>query len=122
MFPDLPTSPIDFKTAILSESINSLKMNTFFDNYDSERFGFDGVDRSKSFNTGERVYWLSWFFDNYENLFSAFNLLKNERSKRLFLNLLAFRIAGHHSVRITTCFDENSPSFENYQSIEKIYD
>ena len=119
MFPDLPTSPIDFKTAILSESINSLKMNTFFDNYDSERFGFDGVDRSKSFITGERVYWLSWFFDNYENLFSAFNLLKNERSKRLFLNLLAFRIAGHHSVRITTCFDENSPSFENYQSIEK---
>lgn len=94
-------------------------MNTFFDNYDARRFSFDGIDRSKIFNTGERVYWLSWFIDNYESLFSAFSLFKTERSKRLFLNLITFRIAGHHSVRIATCFDENSPSFENYQSIEK---
>jgi FkbM family methyltransferase len=119
MFPVLPTTPTEFKRGILSESINSLKLNTFFDNYDAERFSFDDVDRSKSFNTEKRVYWLSWFFDNYESLYSAFSLFKTERSKRLFLNLLAFRIAGHHSVRISTCFDENSPSFKNYQSIEK---
>jgi len=119
MFPELPTSPAEFKVVILSESIISLKMNTFLDNFDSDRFNYDGVDRSKSFNTGQRVYWLDWFFNNYENLFSAFILLKNERSKRLFLNLLAFRIAGHHSVRIATRFDENSSSFKDYQSSEK---
>jgi len=119
MFPVLPTSSTDFKAAILLESITSLKMNNFFDNYDAWRFNFDGVDRSMEFNTGERVYWLYWFFDNYENLFSAFSLLKNERSKRLFLNLIAFRIAGHHSVRIATCFDVNGPSLENYLLNEK---
>jgi len=122
MFPTLPKSPTELKNIVLSESVNSLKMNTFFDNFDSERFNYDGADRSKTFNTGERVYWLSWFFENYEKLFEAFNLLNGERSKKLFLNLLAFRIGGHHSVRVETPFDENDASFEIYKSTEKYTD
>lgn len=119
MFPTLPTSPIELKNTVLSESINSLKMNTFLDNFDAGRFNYDGVDRSRTFNTGERVYWLSWFFENYEQLFEVFNLLKGERSRRLLLNLIAFRIGGHHSVRIETSFDENDAAFVNYKSLEK---
>ena len=115
----LPASFLEFKYSVLSDSLNGLKLNTFFDNFDAERFNYDGSDRSKSFDTAERVYYLCWFIDNCEELYAAFSLFKAERSKRLFLNLLAFRIAGHHSVRIMTCFDENSPSFENYQEIEK---
>jgi FkbM family methyltransferase len=114
-----PASFLEFKYSVLSDSLNGLKLNTFFDNFDAERFNYDGSDRSKSFDTAERVYYLCWFIDNCEELYSAFSLFKAERSKRLFLNLLAFRIAGHHSVRIETLFDENSVSFESYKAIEK---
>jgi FkbM family methyltransferase len=119
MFPAFPTSPMELKSTVLSVSINCLKMNTYFDNFDKDRFNYDGVDRSKVFNAGERVFWLSWFFDNYEELFSAFSLFTTDRSRRLFLNLLAFRLAGHHSVRIETNFDENGASFEEYKALEK---
>jgi len=121
-FPRLPTSPQELKNIILSEVINGLKFNTFFDNFDAERFNFDSVDRSKIFDTADRVFQLDWFFDNYEYLYAAFTLFEAERSRRLFLNLLAFRIAGHHSIRIETIFDENCASFEAYKAIETYTD
>jgi FkbM family methyltransferase len=119
VFPILPTSPTELRDLVLSSSIQCLKFNTFLDNFDTERFNFDGVDRSKIFNSGDRVYWISWLFENYKELFWAFSHLASERSRDLFLNLIAYRIAGHHSVRIETCFDEKSPSFELYNSIEE---
>ena len=122
MFHMLPKDPTEFKNIVLSVSINSLKMNTFLDNFDTERFNYDGVDRSRTFETGARVHWFSWFFENHENLFKVYNLLKSDRSQRLFLNLLAFRICGHHSVRIETPFNETDTSFQHYQSIERYTD
>jgi len=118
MFSILPKSYLDFKAAVLSESINGLKMNTFFDNFDNERFNYDGIDRSRIFNVSERIFWLSWFYENSEKLFEAFSLLKTERSRRLFLNLLAYRIGGHHSIRINTRFDKESISFETFKASE----
>ena len=114
MFSTIPASSDELKTVVLSESIKAIKMNTFLDNFDAERFNYDGVDRSKFFNTSERIFWLSWFHDNFEKIFAAFILFKSEKSKKLFLNLLAFRIAGHHSVRIDTGFDESAPAFQAY--------
>jgi FkbM family methyltransferase len=118
MFSMLPDSALKLKDSILSESINCLKINTFFDNFDAERFNFDGADRSKTFNTQERVYWLSWFYENYERLFEAFDILRGDRSRRLFLNIIAYRIAGHHSVKINTRFDETSDEFAAYSKCE----
>jgi FkbM family methyltransferase len=119
MFENLPISMPELKRVVLSESINSLKMNTFFDNFDAERFNVEGVDNSKFFNTSASINWITWFFENTQNIFNAFSLLKSDSSKRLFLNLIAFRIAGHHSVKIETQFNENSGAFEEYKKIEK---
>ena len=46
MFNALPTSGEDFYVSILSASIQALKMNTYFDNFDKQRYNSDGVDRS----------------------------------------------------------------------------
>lgn len=118
MFKTLPKNCVEFRDSILSECIYALKMNTFYDNFDVERFNYDGIDRSKVFNARERAFWLTWFYDNFESLYTAFALFKHDRSKQLFLTLVAFRIAGHHSVRIQTRFNENDSDFLAYQLIE----
>jgi FkbM family methyltransferase len=111
MFEKLPTSPTELKNSVLSEAIVGLKLNTFKDNFDRERFNFDGKDRSDIFNVGDRIFWFSWFFENYNEIFSVMNSLVSERSKRLLLNIIAFRLAGHHSIKIATGFSEDTTEF-----------
>lgn len=119
MISSFPSSSIKIKDAILFESIEGLKNNTFLDNFDARRFNFDGVDRSEKFGVEQRLFWFSWLYENYEKLFQTFELLKSDRSKRLFINLLAYRLGGHLSIRIDTPFNEKSAAFEQYQAIEK---
>jgi FkbM family methyltransferase len=104
MFAELPGSAKAFYNSIMVESLNALKLNTFFDNFDAARFNFDGVDRSKLFNSSDHAFYFEWFIRNVENLFAAYSLLANERSKRLYLHLVAFRLAGHFCVRLPVGF------------------
>jgi FkbM family methyltransferase len=115
---ELPRSSSDFKKAILSQSIFSLQTNRFRDNFDIERFNYDGIDRSGLLNTSQRAFWFDWFFGNYQSLYSAFCLFNTDRSRRLYLNLLTFRLAGHQSVRIETRFDEKGSEYQEYKSTE----
>lgn len=57
MFNALPTSGEDFYVSILSASIQALKMNTYFDNFDKQRYNSDGVDRSGVFEVGQRTFY-----------------------------------------------------------------
>lgn len=114
MFEQLPNTPDDMKNSVVGEVVSSLKLKTFGDNFDKERFNYDGIDRSNIFDISERVFWFSWFYDNYLKLYDALIILNNERSKRLFLNIIAYRMAGHHSVKINTLFNENGPQYEAF--------
>lgn len=118
MFETLPTSPAEFRAAVLFESIKALKVNLYKDNYDAARFNLDGVDKSRLFSVDERVYWFCWFQDNFEGLFRGFQLLKTDRSKTRFLSLLAFRLAGHHSMRVDTSFDRSPEAIAAYLARE----
>src|SRR6266481_8983141 len=75
MFAELPGSAKAFYNSIMVESLNALKLNTFFDNFDAARFNLDGVDRSKLFNSSDHAFYFEWFFRNMENLFAAYSLL-----------------------------------------------
>ncbi len=119
MFSVLPKSSKELKSIVLSESIKGWMTNNYSDNFDVERFNYDGVDRSGHRNIRAHASSIIWFYKNCDSLYSAFSLLKTDRSKRLFLNLLTFRIAGHRSIRIQTQFDENNASFEAYKEAEK---
>ena len=85
LIPKLPTSADELRKAILSISINSLKMNTYFDNFDSEVFNSDGVDRSKIFNTEERVFYFDCVYMHFQRMYQAYALLGNDESKKLFI-------------------------------------
>jgi FkbM family methyltransferase len=119
MFSELPTSSQAFYNLILVQSIGALKLNTFFDNFDAARFNFDGADRSKDFKADERAFFFDWFVKNYESLFSAYALLNNDASRRLYLYLIAYRLAGHFSVKLPVDFAGKDKEFEEYRVIEK---
>jgi len=119
MFEELPDSSQSFYNSMLIHSIAALKLNTYLDNFDATRFNFDGQDHSKEFNAGERAFYFDWFVKNHESLHAAYLLLANDASKRLYLHLIAFRLAGHFSVKLPLDFAANFKEFEEYKAAEK---
>jgi FkbM family methyltransferase len=119
MFDELPDTPKDFYNQILIKSIAALKLNTFLDNFDGQRFNLDGNDNSKTFNAAERAFYFDWFLKNYENLFSAYSLLNDEHSKMLYLFLIAYRLGGHFCVRLPVEYLTRPKELEEYKAREK---
>jgi FkbM family methyltransferase len=119
MFDELPDSSQAFYNSMLVKSIAALKLNTHLDNFDASRFNIDGKDHSKEFNAGERAYYFDWFVKNHESLYAAYLLLENDASKRLYLHLIAFRLAGHFGVKLPLDFAVNFKEFEEFKAAEK---
>ncbi len=119
MFEELPDSSPSFYNSILIQSIAALKLNTHLDNFDASRFNFDGKDHSKEFNAGERAFFFDWFVKNHEGLYAAYSLLANDSSKKLYLHLIAFRLAGHFGVKLPLDFADNRKELEEYTAAEK---
>jgi len=104
MVENLPDALNDFYQAILGGGIAALKFNNFEDNFDSERFNYDGSDHSKELNVGERIFYFNWFHNNVMGLWSAYSALHDDKSKHLYLQLLRYRLAGHLCVRLPVEF------------------
>lgn len=116
MFEELPDSSPSFYNSMLIHSIAALKLNTYLDNFDASRFNFDGNDHSKEFNAGERAFFFDWFVKNHESLYAAYSQLADDASKRLYLHLIAYRLAGHFSIKLPLDFVENSKEFDEYMA------
>ena len=119
MFENLPTTFKTFHDSMLHQSIAALKLNRYFDNFDEVRFNYDGVDRSKVFNTETHAFYFDWFFRNSITLFTAYSLLENQQSKRLYLHLIAYRLGGHLSVKIPVSYSLIENELTEYRSFEK---
>jgi len=119
MFSELPASAQAFYNEILVQSIIALKLNTYLDNFDAARFSADGVDRSKEFNGGQSAYFFDWFFKNHERLHGAYTHLANDASKRLYLHLIAFRLAGHFSVKLPLDFLQKTREQADFEAIAR---
>jgi FkbM family methyltransferase len=118
MFSEAPSTAQAFYNMVLVQSIAALKLNTFLDNFDAERFNFDGVDHSKTFNVEESAFFFDWFLKHHDSLYSAYCALGNEKSKRLYLYLVAFRLAGHFSVRLPVDFVDRAAEYEQFRAVE----
>jgi FkbM family methyltransferase len=119
MFTSLPKSADGLYRQMLTECFQALKLNTFLDNYDAQRFGFDGIDRSLIFETDYHVSQFKWFTENYSKIFEVMKIFGNEDSKRIYLYVIAYKMAGFHSVRIPVDFNENSIEYNEYMANEK---
>lgn len=119
MFVNLPKTPAELYKQVLAECLTALKVNTFLDNYDPERYGLDGIDRSLIFNASYHAERFIWFSENHKKIFQAFEILQDEYSKRMYLYVIAYKMTGFHSVKIPVNFDEKSIDFKNYLENEK---
>jgi FkbM family methyltransferase len=119
MFTELPATSKSFYDSILVQSLTALKLNTFLDNFDAERFNFDGKDHSKDFTSGQHAYYFGWFVNNYEHLFAGYSQLKDDASKRIYLYLIAYRLAGHFCVRLPVEFARKKRQLKEYKALEK---
>jgi len=119
MFENLPSTSDGFNYEILSQSLTALKLNTFTDNFDARRFNFDGIDRSRYFDVQSTTFSVEWFFGNRDKLFSAYAILNNEESKRLYLHLIAFRLASHFCIKLPMTYLDDTESNQAYLEIEK---
>ena len=118
MFENLPADIDEFHHAILINLIIAIKVNNFTDNFDARRFNFDGVDHSLEFKAGQHAFYLNWYFENRHSIFRAFCQLRDELSKRLYLHLLLYRLAGHLSVRIPSAIGRTSQDKERLDSVQ----
>ena len=117
MFSKLPSNLNEFYNSVLSESLVSLKLNTYLDNFDKETFNADGVDRSLEFNTNERVFYFHWFFVHHSELFKSYQILEGAYSKLLYLYLIVYRMAGHHSVKLELDWHSKDDEYKNYKKL-----
>jgi len=72
------------------------------DNYDWDRFSTDGVDRSDIPYIDLHKQAFLALTRHSEELFRAYHLLADDESRRLFIDLLRYRLAGHKHVRLPT--------------------
>lgn len=70
------------------------------DNYNFRRFAVTGKDNSKVFETDRHIKALNWYFSRTQKLYESWNLLSDQTSKALFVELLLYRLLGHLHVRI----------------------
>lgn len=101
----------------LNEFINAI-MKQFYvlvhklepDNYDAERFSFDGVDRSKIFDIEKHKNFLFHFISCCPNYFRVYQLLDDAYSKELYKALILFKLLGHLHIKLPT---NNRQHWEN---------
>ncbi|MEJ0063460.1 MAG: FkbM family methyltransferase [Alphaproteobacteria bacterium] len=94
-------SPDAFLDHILTRFYGDLQ-TAVADNYDAERFNYGGVDRSQDDYLPVHFATLKSLIRETESYYRAWSLLGDEDSKRLFIDLLRYRLAGHKHVRLPT--------------------
>ena len=117
MFANFPDTENSFFVSIVSEVIKALDNNKFNDNFDTERFNYDGNDHSNDWRHQEYLFFFNWFVENHSSLFEVFLALEDKRSKQLFLHLLAYRMGSHFTVKLPLKFREGS-SEHDYLKLE----
>ena len=75
MFSQLPKNAREMYFQMLSECALALKMNLFLDNYDAERYDYDGIDKSKIFDENKSAYQMDWFFRNYDRILESISFI-----------------------------------------------
>ncbi|WPL14183.1 FkbM family methyltransferase [Thiorhodovibrio litoralis] len=109
-----------WRRALLGEFFRLMGINVN-NNYDKQRFSYDGIDRSQANNVSLHANYLNWFIDHSAELFATWLLLRDDDSRTLLDRLILFRLLGHRHVVIRPGVDyymEQQAVFEKAQGWE----
>jgi FkbM family methyltransferase len=119
MFKNLPNTKSEFYSAIISECLNALRRNNHLDNFDTQRYKSDSGLRSKIYAISQRIFFIIWFHRHRSALFRSYTALSGDDSKRLYLILISYRLAGHRRIKIPADFISKSADYAAYQGLEQ---
>lgn len=88
-----------FRASII-DGIYSNMYGRLADNYDYNRFSFDGVDRSNQVAVMDHAHYLKQLLQHIDAYYTVYLLLANQSSRDLFLRVILFRCMGHPHIRI----------------------
>src|SRR5574344_2042577 len=111
----------EFKTNIISDFYKSIR-NKESNNYDYFRFSYDGVDRSDWFNSAEHEFFLCWLFDNFESIFKAFSSLEDETSRKIYQELLIYRLVGHLHCKLSFSKKDMASDLSEFRKVDNSID
>jgi FkbM family methyltransferase len=120
MLDSLPQQSIsNFHVSFLSKVLSGIKLNRYVENFDHIRFPEDSGIRPNVYEPLTSAQNLHWYFQNIESVYNAYSSLTDEKSKALYLEVLAYRIGGHLSFKIPTnfCEDENNESWVEFNKV-----
>jgi FkbM family methyltransferase len=72
------------------------------DNYDSHRFGPYKKNPIEKYDHRFHREYLYFFLENFDGLFQTFNLLSDQYSRDLFIELILYRLLGFPHVKLST--------------------
>lgn len=73
---------------------------TVENNFDAKRYNTDGQDYSKTFMAEMHMVYLDHFFSNCEKIYQAYRTLEDEFSKKIYIDVLVFKLIGHLHYKI----------------------
>ncbi len=102
-----------FKSAVLGHFFQDIHQVVPNPEY-QERFG---AERANRFDLGKHVFYLDWFFRNCERLAAAHDLLADDGSRALFINLIRYRLSGQAHVRIDSHLPGLAGEAERFKAV-----
>ena len=111
-------SSTDLFDHLMTEFLNRMQ-RWESDNYDARRFSYDGVDRSKHFDLEKHKRYLCFVINRYGKLFETWQLLADDASRLLFVELILYRLMGHLHVRLKTNTPEYWATRERLRSLPR---
>jgi FkbM family methyltransferase len=82
-------------------------------NYDARRFSPDGVDRSHHFDAAQHGDFFLFVLSEHQALFDTHSRLEDARSKRLFIEILLYRLLGHLHTKLPTNDEQYWEAFDS---------
>jgi len=104
-----------FFDQIMANFLARMHQRPLTDNYDGELARRDGVDRSALYNLPAHKKYLYFFIQNHPALAEVHAMFSDERSKKLFVDLILYRLLGHLHYKL----DTNNPQFWKLKEMAK---
>lgn len=102
-----------FLDTLLDRALTALHTHQA-DNYDRQRFGPDG---ERIFRLDTHREYFKFLFVHHARLYRTWTLLADATSRRLFEELIVYRLAGHVHVRLSTNHPRVRASWERAESL-----
>ncbi len=101
----------------ISTALKCINKNKFNDNVDLQRFNQGEKVPDFDSTVNESAYWFDWFAVNRSRLFEVWLNLADAESRKMYLAVLIYRLAGHTAFRIPVLYKNSE--IKEYKNIEQ---